>query len=62
MTITEVAIKSTPPAVLTAWSAWGFTLTEWGAILGILYSCLMIFFLLKDRWTNYQKELDECKK
>jgi hypothetical protein len=59
MTVTEVGIKSVPPALMTAWSFWGFTLNEWAAIAGIAYSILMIFFLLKDRFTKWRKERDE---
>ncbi len=38
-----------PAQIAGAWALWGFTLNEWAAIFGILYSSLMIFFLLKDR-------------
>jgi len=62
MTLTEITLKSTPPAVAVAWSAWGFTLNEWAAILGILYSVLMIFFLLKDRFVKWKKERNDTSK
>lgn len=56
MNVQEVIIKSTPPAMFTAWSMWGFTLTEWAAIAGIVYSGLMIVFLLVDRFNKWKKE------
>lgn len=62
MEIQEVVIKSTPPAALTAWSMWGFSLNEWAAIAGITYSVLMIVFLLKDRFDKWKKEKDASSK
>jgi len=61
MTLTEVTLKSVPPAVATAWSMWGFSLTELSAIFAIGYSSLMIFFLLKDRFTKWRKERESSK-
>jgi len=61
MTVTEITLKSIPPAAAVAWSAWGFTLTEWAAIFGILYSILMIFFLLKDRFSKWRKDNESSK-
>lgn len=62
MTVTEVYVKSIPAAAATAWSFWGFTLNELAAITGIAYSLLMIFFLLKDRFTKWRKERNESSK
>jgi disulfide bond formation protein DsbB len=62
MNFTEVAIKSTPPAVLTVWSFMGFSLNEWAAIAAITYSVLMIFFLISDRFTKWRKERNESGK
>lgn len=56
MNLTEVTIKSVPPALAAAWSMWGFSLTEWSAIFAIVYSALMMFFLLKDRFAKWRKE------
>lgn len=61
MTVTEIAMKSTPPALATAWGFWGFTLNEWAAIAGLIYTGLMIFFLLKDRFTKWRAERNESK-
>lgn len=54
--ITEVVIKSVPPLVLTVWSFLGFTLQEWAALAAIIYTSLMIFFLLVDRYKKWTKE------
>jgi len=62
MNLTEVTVKSVPPAVFAAWSFWGFTLNEWAAISGILYSVLMTFFLLKDRYQKWKKERNDTSK
>jgi hypothetical protein len=62
MNPTEIVIKSTPPALLSAWSVWGFTLNEVAAIAGIIYSLLMIYFLLVDRFAKWKKERDELSK
>lgn len=53
---TEVAIKSLPPLAMTAWSFWGFTLQEWAAVAAIIYTGLMTFFLLVDRYKKWKKE------
>ena len=62
MNSTEIIIKSTPPAILTAWSFMGFTLNEWAAIAGITYSALMIYFLLLDRFNKWKADKDEFSK
>lgn len=62
MNFTEIAVKSAPPAILTAWSFLGFTLNEWAAIAGITYSVLMIYFLLLDRFHKWKANRNESSK
>lgn len=54
--ILEVAAKSAPPLIMTAWSFWGFTLNEWAAITAIVYTGLMTVFLLVDRYKKWRKD------
>ncbi|MFZ3043579.1 MAG: hypothetical protein WA058_00505 [Minisyncoccia bacterium] len=55
---TEVALKTAPALVMTAWSFWGFTLNEWAAITAIVYTALMTIFLLVDRFKKWRKEYE----
>jgi len=60
--ILEVAIKSAPPLLMTAWSFYGFTLNEWAAISAIVYTGFMTFFLLVDRYDKWKKCRNESSK
>lgn len=54
----EVGMKAAPAAVGAAWSLWGFTLQELAALATIVYTGLMIFFLLKDRYKKWKRNKD----
>jgi len=60
--IVELA-KVTPPVAVAGFTFFGHPLSEWAQLLAIIYSSLMIFFLLRDRaWPPLVKKITELFK
>lgn len=50
--------KVAPPVTVAGFTFFGHPLSEWAQMLAIIYSSLMIFFLLRDRtWPSISKKL-----
>jgi len=53
-------VKVAPPAFVAGFTFFGHPLSEWAQLLAIIYSALMIFFLLRDRAWPMIKEKAMC--
>lgn len=61
-TFAEVA-KVAPPVTVAGFTFFGHPLSEWAQLLAIIYSSLMIFFLLRDRaWPSLKAEIKKLFK
>lgn len=55
--IVEVA-KAVPPVTVAGFTFFGHPLSEWAQLLAIVYTGLMIFFLLRDRmWQSIKDKI-----
>ena len=55
----EVA-KVAPSVTVTGFTFFGHPLSEWAQLLAIIYSSLMIFFLLRDRaWPTMKQKFKD---
>lgn len=59
--VASVAAKVAPGVVAGGQPLFGYTLPEWAAIAGIVYTVVQLGFLLYDRYKASKEKANGCK-